>query len=99
MKIKLCTYARKQILRKPTKKLVKKKSLKYRVHMTKAERKTIGTLWKHMIITFSFSFYDIFFVSNVIQTSCFFFLEKVADVFRRPSGLIETPAYWWRVIT
>ena len=44
-----------------------------------------------MIITFSFSFYDKFFIANVIQTSCFFFLEKVAGVFRRPPVLIETP--------
>ena len=32
---KLCTFARKQILRKPIKKLVKKR-LKYSIHMTKA---------------------------------------------------------------
>ena len=32
---KLCTFARKQILRKPIKKLVKKQ-LKYSIHMTKA---------------------------------------------------------------
>ena len=37
MKTKLSTYLRKQILRKPIKKLVKKKKwLKYSVHMTKA---------------------------------------------------------------
>ena len=35
MKTKLCTFARKQILRKPIKKLVKK-CLKNSVHMTKA---------------------------------------------------------------
>ena len=40
-----------------------------------------------------------FFVNNVFQTSCFFFLEKssrphmskVANTFRQPSVLIETP--------
>ena len=47
---------------------------------------------------FSSSFYDIFFVSNVIQTSYFFFLGKVADVYeqsnwRVSSVLIETPEY------
>ena len=35
MKTKFCTFARKQILRKPIKKLVKK-CLKNSVHMTKA---------------------------------------------------------------
>ena len=49
---------------------------------------------------FSFSFYDIFFVSSVIQTSCFFFLEKAADLYEQSSRhvssasvLIETPAF------
>ena len=94
MKTKLRTFAPKQILRKPIKKVVKK-WLKYSVHMTKPLRKTCASLWKHTIITFSFRFYYKFFVYNVIQTSCFFFLEKssrlkVADMFRRPSVLIET---------
>ena len=31
---------------------------------------------KHIIITFSFRFYDMFFVYNIIETSCFFVLEK-----------------------
>ena len=44
--------------------------------MTKAYRKTSGPLWKHIIIMFSFRFYEMFLVYNVIQTSCFFFLEK-----------------------
>ena len=34
----------------------------------------------HNYINFSFRFYDIFFAYNIIQTSCFFFLEKVADL-------------------
>ena len=38
----------------------------------------------HNYINFSFRFYDIFFAYNIIQPSCFFFLEKVADAFRRP---------------
>ena len=75
MKTKLRTFAPKQILRKPIKKVVKK-WLKYSVHMTKPWRKTCASLWKHTIITFSFRFYYKFFVYNVIQTSCFFFLEK-----------------------
>ena len=32
-------------------------------------------IWKHIIITFSVRFYDIFFVCNIIQISCFFFLH------------------------
>ena len=31
---------------------------------------------KHIIITFSFRFYDMFFVYNIIETSCFFVLEE-----------------------
>ena len=61
---------------------------------------------KNIIITFSFSFYDIFFVSNVIQTSCFFFLEKVADLYEQSSRRVSSAVgaywnrclYWWRVI-
>ena len=41
-----------------------------------------------MIITFSFSFYETFFVSNVIQTSCFFYLEKVADLYEQSSRCV-----------
>ena len=48
------------------------------------------------MITFSFSFYDIFLVSNVIQTSCFFFLEKVADLYEQSSRCVLSAvgAYW-----
>ena len=49
----------------------------------------------HHVITFSFTFYHIFFVYNVIEISCFFPLEEVADAFCRPSVLIETPAQSW----
>ena len=56
----------------------------------------------------SFSFYDIFLVSHVIQTGCFFFLEKVVDLYEQSSRRVSSPAsaywnpwvsYWWRVIT
>ena len=49
---------------------------------------------------FLFRCYDFFFVYNVIQTSCFFFLKKVAEIyvvsklanaFRWLLMLIETP--------
>ena len=47
---------------------------------------------KHIIITFSFRFYDMFFVYNIIETSCFFVLEKkITNPFCRPLVLIETP--------
>ena len=49
-----------------------------------------------MIITFSFSFYDIFLVFNLIQTSCFFNLEKVADLDKQSSRRVSSAvgAYW-----
>ena len=39
---------------------------------------------------FSFSFYDIFFASSVIQTSCFFFLEKAADLYEQSSRNVSS---------
>ena len=39
---------------------------------------------------FSFSFYDIFFASSVIQTSCFFFLEKAADLYEQSSRHVSS---------
>ena len=73
-----------------------KKWLKYSIHMTKAQRKTIGPLWKVIVITFSFRFYDIFFVYNVIQTSCFFCQKKVADLYEQSSCRVSSAvtAYW-----
>ena len=46
MKLKLRTFGRKEILRKPIKKLVKN-WLKCSVHIIKAQRITIGLLWNH----------------------------------------------------
>ena len=45
---------------------------------------------KHIIITFSFRFYDMFFVYNIIETSCFFVVEKKNN---RPI-LSAVGAYW-----
>ena len=46
---------------------------------------------KHIIDTLSFIFYDISFVNNVIQTSCFFFLEKkVADLYEQSSRRVSS---------
>ena len=84
----------KQILRNPIKKFVRQ-WLKYNVHMTNIT----WNRWAFMKTHRNYIFIQIliyFFVYNVIQTSCFFFLEKkkVADLYeqRRPSVLIETPA-------
>ena len=85
MKTKWHTLAGKQILHKPIGKLVKNG---WNIAFTwLKQRKTSGPSWKHV----SFRFFDKFFVYNVIQTSCFFFLEKKeltsiskkAKVFRR----------------
>ena len=64
--------------------------------MSKAQCKTIGPLWKLIVITFSFRFYDIFFVYNVIQTSCFFCQKKVADLYEQSSWRVSSAvaAYW-----
>ena len=45
---------------------------------------------KHIIITFSFRFYDMFFVYNIIETSCFFVLEEKNN----RSILSAIGAYW-----
>ena len=80
---KLCTFAHKQILFKPV-----KKWLKYRVQMT-AWCKTSGPLWKHIIIMFSFRFYDILFklVAKLLVR---------ADFYEQSSWSILLPvsAYW-----
>ena len=87
MKTKWHTLVGKQILHKPIGKLVKNG---WNIAFTwLKQRKTSGPSWKHV----SFRFFDKFFVYNVIQTSCFFFLEKKeltsisekAKVFRRPT--------------
>ena len=46
--------------------------------------------------TCSLRFYDIVFVYNVIQTSCFFFLEKVAALCEQSSrrALLAVSVYW-----
>ena len=46
---------------------------------------------KHIIITLSFRFFDMFFVYNIIETSCFVLEKKITDPFCRPLVLIETP--------
>ena len=99
MKTKWHTLAGKQILHKSTGKLVKKW---WNIAFTwLKQRKTSGPSWKHV----SLRFFDTFFVYNVIQTSCFFFLEKKelnsiskkANAFCRPSALIDTPRIFvWR---
>ena len=64
------------------KKLVKKNDWNIALIWLK-HNKISGPLWKLVMInTCSFRFYDIFFAYNISQTSCFFFLEKVADVLR-----------------
>ena len=55
----------------------------------------------HYYIFIQINFYDVFFVYNIIQTSCFFFLwkkvatfmSKVAHMFCRLLVLIETPGH------
>ena len=51
---------------------------------------------KTHLTTCSFRFSDIVFVYNVIQTICFFFLEKVADLYEQSSRctLLAVGAYW-----
>ena len=77
MKPKLHTFAHKQILREPMKKLVQKWP-KYSVHMTKAWGKTSEPFRKQIIITFSLRFYDIFFIM-LFKLFASSFCKKVAD--------------------
>ena len=50
----------------------------YSVHMTKAGGKTSGPFGKQIIITFSFRFYDIFFIM-LLKLFASSFCKKVAD--------------------
>ena len=71
MKTKLHTFACKQVLRKPVTNFWK---IEWNIAFTwlKHNVKPVGI--SEIIITFPFRLYDIFFVYNVIQTSCSFFL-------------------------
>ena len=86
MKTKLRTFARQQIRRKPIRNFWKND---WNIAFTwlKHNVKPVGL--SEIIITFSFRLHDIFFVYNVIQTNCFFFLWKSS---RRVSSAVG--AYW-----
>ena len=72
MKTKLRTFARKQILCKPIKKLIKKNEWNVAFTSPKHNVKPVGLMKTYHW----YVFVNVNVNVNVIQTSCFFFLEK-----------------------